>query len=495
MERMETAADIRPRAEQLLDRYLKRRQSILVILHNDYHVKTTQPVGGTEMHAADLERMCSERYNVIVAARAGKKLGLTVHTAEGTFRLTKEIGETPDAFPFRNRGLREVWEWTAEAFGVSLVHVHHLLGLSLDIFDVCREKGIPLVVSLHDFFAVCPTIKLMDPDNRTCLGAESPEKCRACLAEKCGVKHQPDYLNRWREQWGAALEKADVLITPSGAAKEIIGACYPALKERIRVIPHGTDSAEEVPAGGEAAGHRGLHVGLIGNNTIEKGSLIYREAIPGSGREIRWFAFGNLTPRPERGKVWISGPYQREALPGMLAEKEIDVICMLPVIPETFSYTLSEAWKGGIPVIGTELGAIGERIRETGAGWVLRRDDGAEELLSLLRRIAKHPEELAEKKARAAGVRVRTAAEMGQDYFAVYEGLMRPRACKTELWPEIASLVQEREDEEPAVNQSARELMHLLRAREAELAAIKATRGYRMLEGMRSFYLRLRGRA
>ena len=32
--------------------------------------------------------------------------------------------------------------------------------------------------------------------------------------------------------------------------------------------------------------------------------------------------------------------------------------------PESFSYTLSECWDLGLPVIGTNLGAIGSRIQK-----------------------------------------------------------------------------------------------------------------------------------
>ena len=180
----------------------------------------------------------------------------------------------------------------------------------------------------------------------------------------------------------------------------------------------------------------------------------------------------------------------------MLREKEIDVICMLAIWPETFSYTLSEAWKAGIPVIGTELGAIGERIRETGAGWVLSREAGAEEVNALLKRLMNSPEELAEKKRLAAAAKIRTVEDMAGEYWALYDQMIRPAAPRRDRWPEITAMIRtEAEETEPLNHSSPRELMHMLRAREEELAAIKATKGYRVLESVRKSYLKLRGRS
>ncbi len=43
---------------------------------------------------------------------------------------------------------------------------------------------------------------------------------------------------------------------------------------------------------------------------------------------------------------------------------------LLSIVPETFSYTLSEMWAAGIPVLATRLGAFGDRIRDGQNGWL-----------------------------------------------------------------------------------------------------------------------------
>jgi hypothetical protein len=47
--------------------------------------------------------------------------------------------------------------------------------------------------------------------------------------------------------------------------------------------------------------------------------------------------------------------------------------------PETFSYTLSEAWSAGRPVLVPPIGALPERVAPTGAGWVLDETEWRDE--------------------------------------------------------------------------------------------------------------------
>ena len=56
--------------------------------------------------------------------------------------------------------------------------------------------------------------------------------------------------------------------------------------------------------------------------------------------------------------------------------------------PETFSYTLSEAWAAGRPVLVPPIGALAERVQATGAGWVMTDDEWRDEMRMLDRILA-----------------------------------------------------------------------------------------------------------
>lgn len=82
--------------------------------------------------------------------------------------------------------------------------------------------------------------------------------------------------------------------------------------------------------------------------------------------------------------VEITGRYVREDLPRLLGRFDPHVVFFPAVWPETYSFTLSEVWAAGYAAVSFDIGAIAERIRETGAGVVLAFQPDAETLLPRL---------------------------------------------------------------------------------------------------------------
>jgi hypothetical protein len=93
--------------------------------------------------------------------------------------------------------------------------------------------------------------------------------------------------------------------------------------------------------------------------------------------------------------------------------------------PETFSYTLSEAWAAGRPVLVPPIGALAERVRNSGAGWVLSDAEWRDEAAMLARLSALlAPGSAAELAAAASAARTRphaTPEAMADATFALYE--------------------------------------------------------------------------
>src|SRR3546814_7153504 len=68
------------------------------------------------------------------------------------------------------------------------------------------------------------------------------------------------------------------------------------------------------------------------------------------------------------------GPYQREQFAERVAAIQPHVAAILSICPETWCHTLTECWACGLPVFAIDMGAVGERIREHGGGWLVERD-------------------------------------------------------------------------------------------------------------------------
>src|SRR4029450_10772978 len=63
----------------------------------------------------------------------------------------------------------------------------------------------------------------------------------------------------------------------------------------------------------------------------------------------------------------------------LLDHYRVRLVLYPSVGPETFSYTLSEAWAAGRPALVPPIGALAERVAATGGGWVLHDGEWEDE--------------------------------------------------------------------------------------------------------------------
>ncbi len=170
-----------------------------------------------------------------------------------------------------------------------------------------------------------------------------------------------------------------------------------------------------------------LNVAFLGGMVQQKGSGLAKALIPMDRTEINWFVFGEIGDTDMLGlaqeNCFYSGKYRKEELPRLLKDNAIDIVCILPIWPETFSYTVSEAWMNGIPVLGTDIGAVGERIRSTGGGWTVSPDSTPEQILEKLHSIRNNPEEYEEKRRIVEQMDPKSVADMCGEYRELYERL------------------------------------------------------------------------
>lgn len=225
-----------------VDLYAKLRngkKNILEVLHLDFRTDASNNIGGTQFHVKDLVSGLRKDHNLFVLARAGEFLRLTIYLEEEALTLKFYIGKNPDFAIFNNKAIAKVYKNILQAFCIDAVHIHHVMGLSFDLFPITKEAGIPLVMTLHDNYFVCPSITLLESGVRYCAG--SGEQCASCMNKQLGYAEQVNYLPRWQEQCRAAMALCDQLIAPSQAAKEVYANIYPEMADRIQVVPHGLD--------------------------------------------------------------------------------------------------------------------------------------------------------------------------------------------------------------------------------------------------------------
>lgn len=67
----------------------------------------------------------------------------------------------------------------------------------------------------------------------------------------------------------------------------------------------------------------------------------------------------------------VHGHYRVPDIAALLDHYRVRLLAFPTIWPETFGYTLSEAWSAGRPALVPPQGALAERVMQSGAGWII----------------------------------------------------------------------------------------------------------------------------
>jgi hypothetical protein len=74
-----------------------------------------------------------------------------------------------DKWDFGNQRIREVFAKALEDFSPHVVHFQNLVGLSVTMIDECQARGIPTILTLHDYGGICFKNTITKNDGSLCL--------------------------------------------------------------------------------------------------------------------------------------------------------------------------------------------------------------------------------------------------------------------------------------------------------------------------------------
>ena len=117
------------------------------------------------------------------------------------------------------------------------------------------------------------------------------------------------------------------------------------------------------------------------------------------------------------------GAYDRENFADLVREIQPSFAAVFSIWAETYSHTLTEAWGVGLPVLGSNLGAVGERIAKHGGGWVVETTDPAG-TIALIRTIATGNGVYKKAVSEVERIQFQTVQEMADSYRALYEEVL-----------------------------------------------------------------------
>lgn len=216
------------------------KKNLLYVLHSDFREDAPDHVGGTQFHVRDLVKNLRDEYNIFVAARVNDKLQLSIYLENECKTFLYDMGNKPVFPQFRDRKQSAAYRDILIKYSIDMVHVHHTQGMSFDMFYEANKLHIPVYLTLHDYYYICPNEKLVGPNGKYCMD-DGNSDCDQCLKNKIGIAGTVNYLPKWRAECRAIFNMCSKLITPSQSAKDVYLKIYPELNEKIQVIPHGCE--------------------------------------------------------------------------------------------------------------------------------------------------------------------------------------------------------------------------------------------------------------
>lgn len=418
------------------------------------HALPAATYGGTELYTTWLsEALADAGHEVDVATPRGAETDVddaTVHELpDPTDWIDRSGMDSGLECGVVHESVDAAFEDLLEEVAPDVVHFQHLKYTSATLPTHCREREIPTLLTLHDFWTMCHRGQLHQPDGRPCEGPESVAKCTACYGEALrraedghlvhedevradGEGRSPERAENFGQARGDAAEategsgpepeaavaggdpppdqRADVATRTDRltAAREVTDLLIsPSSFLRDRFVEYGTpaDSILKCRNGIRTGNYRDtgfdptddLVVAFAGRISPEKGVHVLLEAFDGVEGDAELVVFGSFDADEESyharlreaagDRVTFHGFYERNATPAA----EADVLVVPSLWYENSPLVIQEAFASRTPVVVGDFGGMAEMVRDGTDGLTFPVGDAAA-LAERLQRLADDPE-------------------------------------------------------------------------------------------------------
>ena len=316
-----------------------------------------------------------------------------------------------------------------------LLNFHHFLNFGLNALRALGRDGARLVVTLHEFLAICAHHGQMvtHPDRHLCEAA-SPAACSACFPTRT-----PEQFGMRQRFARDALGQAIGFVSPSHFLANRFAA-WGLPRERIAVVENGLRNVSAVAGASPAAEPQGDRrrwiFGFFGQINPFKGVDVLLKAAaliehsPDLAGRVLIRLHGNLIGQtPEfiarfreavatHGSLDYVGPYENSGVGRLM--RACDYVLVPSTWWENSPVVIQEAWLARRPVLCSGIGGMAEKVRDGVSGLHFRPGDAGD----LLRAIRTASESDMHARLRAGIPGVGDARRMAEDYVAAFRAFL-----------------------------------------------------------------------
>ena len=371
----------------------------------------------------------------------------------------------PHQYRFHNAAIADYMSDLIADFDADVVHLIGGYLITAAVISSARAAGRPVVVTLTDFWFLCPRITLVRGDGRLCHMPDEPLECVNCLLDQWrryrivdrvtgGLSGRAlirwwrtagppkrgaparwnDYVRARRQALPHLLGQASAVISPSRFLRDLY------LQRNLRPEPffymrQGLETARWLPAERRADDGETFHVGYIGQLEPHKGVDVlieaFRRLIPDSRRPVLHI-YGDLGRNSRYGARIRRQTRNMEnvCFEGVFPNREVrrihaglDVLVVPSVWYENSPTVILEAYASGTPVLVSDLGGMAELVEDGVSGHTFKTGDAAA-LASRLQRLMDDREAL--ERLRAGLPEIKTVEQEVGELVSIYEQILAP---------------------------------------------------------------------
>lgn len=276
-----------------------------------------------------------------------------------------------------------------------LVHAHCIQDMGTGILEAAHARGIPTILSVHDFWWMCERQFMIRPDGRYCQNNPIKiEACRGCVADLAAARARHDHLN----MMGAL---ADAVTYPSQFAYDLSNASGFAPRRGV-VLENGVRLPDPDFGAAQMARRNSdptLTFGFVGGPSQIKGwptiksafRLLkrddFRVVLVDGSRDGSWWTSEKFKNLP--GEWRIHPRFDQQDMDQFYAQ--IDVLLFMSQWKETFGLAIREALARGVKVIQTNSGGTVEHEAASAADLIPIGAPATELRDQLVDALAQHP--------------------------------------------------------------------------------------------------------
>lgn len=347
-----------------------------------------------------------------------------------------------------------------------LLHLISGYLLGGQVIEVAKQMGLPVVLTLTEYYFMCPRLNLMHANYELCVGPEDDAKCSRCLledmrrfyylqeaapamadafwsvAQNAGfARRKGDEVSARRDYLMERLQQADIVIAPSRFILEKY-AEYGYVHPDSVFIQHGVNRPQQYHSKDHSHDAEPVRFGFIGQIKSHKGvDLLTRAAkeLLDEGLPISVDIWGRTHDSPgyysrlkkqvaEYSSISFCGSFEGPRVWDVL--EAIDVLVVPSRWYENCPTVILEAFKMNIPVIATNIGGMAELVQHETNGLTFALNS-VSDLSAQMRRIVTEPGLL--QRLRQGVPYVKTAAEEVREIYAQYERLLAKKRLQIPL--------------------------------------------------------------